>query len=78
MASLNLKFGDTGEALLAKAKQFKTGSVGYGAYGKVVIDGERYQVSCSMVKIGSKPVEGETRSASGAILGEPTADADQE
>lgn len=69
---MQIKFGETGESLNAKARAFKSGSIGYGAYGKVTIDGERYQVSCSVVKIGSKPVDGETRTASGAMLGEPT------
>lgn len=68
---MQIKFGETGESLNANPRQFKSGSIGYGAYGKVTINGERYQVSCSVVKIGSKPVDGETRSASGAILGEP-------
>lgn len=68
---MQIRFGETGESLNAKARQFKSGSIGFGTYGKVVIDGERYQVSCSVVKIGSKPADGETRSASGAILGEP-------
>lgn len=68
---LNLKFGDT--IVTAKRKVFKTGSVGYGHYGKVEIDGERYQVSCNIILIGSKPAEGETRTASGAMLGEPDA-----
>lgn len=67
---LNIKFGDVA-SLTAKSKQFSTGSVGYGCYGKVEIDGKRYQVSCSMVEIGSKPKAGETRTASGAMLGEP-------
>jgi hypothetical protein len=67
---LNLKFGDT--AVSAKSKQFSTGSTGYGYYGKVEIDGERYQVSCNIVKVGSKPQDGETRNASGSISGEAT------
>ena len=68
---LNIKFGDT--TVTAKPKVFSTGSIGYGHYGKVEIDGKRYQVSCNIIEIGSKPVSGETRSASGAILGEPDA-----
>jgi len=41
--------------LKADAKSFKTGSTGFYAGGKVELDGERYQVSCSIVKLGSKP-----------------------
>lgn len=66
---LNIRFGET--AVSAKGKTFSTGSTGYGYYGKIEIDGERYQVSCNVVKVGSKPQPGETRTASGAILGEP-------
>ncbi len=36
------------------AKEFKTGSKGFYAYGKTVIDGKMYQVSCTIVEIGSK------------------------
>ena len=38
----------------ASSKPFSSGSCGYFAAGKVVIDGKRYQVSCSVVEIGSK------------------------
>lgn len=40
--------------LIALAKKFSTGSQGYGAYGKIIIDGEKYQVSCNIIKIKSK------------------------
>ena len=36
------------------SKPFSSGAAGYFAAGKVVIDGKRYQVSCSVVEIGSK------------------------
>jgi hypothetical protein len=36
-------------------KQFKTGSTGYYAGGKIADGGKRYQVSLSVVEIGSKP-----------------------
>jgi hypothetical protein len=35
-------------------KEFKTGSKGYYANGKMEIDGKRYQVQIQMVEIGSK------------------------
>lgn len=41
--------------LFAVPKQFKTGSDGYFAGGKLVnADGTRFQVSMSIVRIGSK------------------------
>lgn len=36
-------------------KEFKTGSRGYYANGKVMINGKSYQVGCNIVEIGSKP-----------------------
>lgn len=46
----------TGQAvLLAEAKTFSTGSVGYHATGKATLDGKRYQVNVMLVEIGSKP-----------------------
>lgn len=44
-----------GSQLVAVAKEFKSGSRGYWAGEKVVVDGKRYQVSLSIVEIGSKP-----------------------
>lgn len=66
-------------------QRFSTGSAGWNANGKVVIDGRMYQVSCNLVAIGSKAEQGidleqdglkpgEVRSASGAILGGDNAD----
>lgn len=37
-------------------RTFSTGSRGFGSYGKVEIGGKRYQLSCSVVEIGSKGV----------------------
>ena len=38
-----------------KAREFKTGSVGYYAWGKITHpNGKRYQVSMNLVEIGSK------------------------
>lgn len=53
--------GEALDAITAQARsratnnQFSTGSEGYYAGGKLEIDGERYQVTCSIVRIGSKP-----------------------
>jgi len=71
--TLNIVLGD--HSVVARKRVFKSGADGFGHYGKIEIDGERYQVSCNVIRIGSKPEEGETRAASGAMLGEPTADA---
>jgi len=38
----------------ADYRKFSTGSKGYGYYGKIRIAGKRYQVSLSVVEIGSK------------------------
>lgn len=38
-------------------RTFKTGSRGYGLYGKIVVDGVRYQIACNIIEIGSKPAE---------------------
>ncbi len=38
-------------------KEFKTGSRGYYANGKIEIDGKRYQAQVQLVEIGSKKAE---------------------
>lgn len=45
------------DSMYAPLREFKSGSDGYFAGGKVIDrdSGERYQVSCSIVRIGSKP-----------------------
>ena len=50
--SANVNGKQVGE-IIAKAKTFSTGSVGFYASDKVVINGERYQVTCNLVKVGS-------------------------
>ena len=40
--------------LAVPPKEFKTGSKGYYANGKLEIEGKRYQVQIQMVEIGSK------------------------
>lgn len=50
----------TGEVLAIFSlpqKEFKTGSRGYYANGKLEIDGKRYQVQVQLVEIGSKKKE---------------------
>ncbi len=41
-------------ALVANAKQFKTGSRGFFGTGKIEMDGKRYQAQIQLVEIGSK------------------------
>jgi hypothetical protein len=42
---------------LLGVKDFKTGSRGYHAQGKMVSGGKKYQVNILVVEIGSKPKE---------------------
>jgi hypothetical protein len=52
---------DRGEVLgemMAAEKQFKTGSRGFYANGKLEIAGKRYQVQVQLVEIGSKVASG--------------------
>ena len=43
------------------AKDFKTGSKGFYANGKIEIDGKRYQTQIQLVEIGSKKTEAEAK-----------------
>ena len=54
---LSFQSNDTEQAQLSlDPKNFKTGSTGFWAGGKVLLHGYRYQVSCSVVKVCSKPI----------------------
>lgn len=44
-----------GREVYADVKTFKTGSTGFYAGGKVLINGKRHQLTMSVVLIGSKP-----------------------
>ncbi len=46
--------GQTLAVLSVPPKEFKTGSRGYYANGKIELDGKRYQVQIQLVEIGSK------------------------
>ncbi len=50
--------GEKQSFILGK-KNFKTGSKGYHAHGKMVVGGKNYQVNILCVEIGSKPKEEE-------------------
>jgi hypothetical protein len=45
------------------AKDFKTGSKGFYANGKLELDGKRYQTQIQLVEIGSKPGKPEEKPA---------------
>ena len=47
----SIKISIDGKEFNAKVRKFKTGSTGYGIYGKHLIDNEVYQVSCNIVKV---------------------------
>ena len=53
--------GKTLGLLTATPKDFKTGSRGFYAMGKVEIDGKRYQTQIQLVEIGSKPKPAEDK-----------------
>jgi hypothetical protein len=57
MATIQLK-GEKQSFILSK-KDFKTGSRGYHAQGKMMADGKNYQVNILCVEIGSKLKEKE-------------------
>jgi len=48
--------------LTANQKEFKTGSKGFFGHGKITDPdtGKKYQVSCNIVEIGSKPKDGKS------------------
>ncbi len=48
--------GEVWGQIMAPAKEFKTGSLGYYANGKIIDPktGARYQVGCNIILIGSK------------------------
>lgn len=54
--SIKINVGDN--SFVAEEKTFSTGSRGYSAHGKALINGKRYQVSMNIVEIGSKPGSG--------------------
>jgi len=55
IAELKSNTGELISILTLPPKEFKTGSKGFYANGKVDIEGKRYQVQVQLVEIGSKP-----------------------
>ncbi len=53
-AELKAPDGTVIGVLTVAPKQFKTGSRGYYANGKLELDGKRYQAQIQLVEIGSK------------------------
>ena len=54
IAELKSDDGKTLGSMTLPPKDFKTGSKGYYANGKLEIDGKRYQAQYQLVEIGSK------------------------
>jgi hypothetical protein len=54
LAELKTLEGQSLAAFVVPPKEFKTGSRGYYANGKVDFDGKRYQFQIQIVEIGSK------------------------
>lgn len=52
--AVTCQFEDHG-AIMAVKKNFSTGSVGYYGNGKIIIDGQMYQVGVTLTLVGSKP-----------------------
>lgn len=45
-------------SVIANSRKFSSGARGFGGYGKVEIDGKRYQVSLNVIEIGSAKANG--------------------
>ena len=54
IAELKSEDGKTLGAMTLPPKDFKTGSKGFYANGKIEIEGKRYQAQIQLVEIGSK------------------------
>ncbi len=61
IADLKTDDGKPLGALTVAPKNFKTGSRGYYANGKLELDGKRYQLQIQIVEIGSKSSVSESK-----------------
>jgi hypothetical protein len=61
MAEIKTGDGQTLAQMALPAKDFKTGSRGFYANGKIEIDGKRYQAQIQLIEIGSKKAEAEAK-----------------
>jgi hypothetical protein len=59
IAELKTDDGKILSVLTLPSKEFKTGSKGFYASGKLEIEGKRYQAQIQLVEIGSKKAEAE-------------------
>ena len=57
IATLRTEDGELVDVFTLKPKEFKTGSKGYYALGKMTVKGKRYQTQIQLVEIGSRPEE---------------------
>ncbi|MEP7356493.1 MAG: hypothetical protein ABI847_04590 [Anaerolineales bacterium] len=57
IAELKSEDGKILGSMMLPPKDFKTGSKGYYANGKLEIDGKRYQAQFQLVEIGSKKAD---------------------
>lgn len=55
MDGVEIEIKGTKAGFALNEKDFKTGSKGFQAIGKMEVQGKRYQVNCMLVEIGSKP-----------------------
>lgn len=77
--STNIREPERGETVLEAAERaFKSGADGYFLGGKVMIDGRKYQVSCNVVRIGSKDEVDATERAAAALALEASKKAQRE
>ena len=51
---ISIQVGTTGQSVIATPRQFASGSVGYYASGKVLVDGHKVSVGGNLVVVGSK------------------------
>ena len=56
-ATIKDDLGQVLQVIELNNKTFKTGSRGYHGYGKVPVNGKRYQANLILVEIGSKKKE---------------------
>jgi len=53
--TINIVVDGSTSTVYARAKTFKTGSIGFYVFGKVFVNNEKYQLIGNLVKVHSKP-----------------------
>ena len=61
IAEIKTSDGQVVAVMALPIKEFKTGSKGFYANGKIEIEGKRYQAQIQLVEIGSKKPEAEAK-----------------